>query len=351
MTNLPDLDLQFFEIISKFTGLGVEIFDSELQMLVVCRSLPAHLSRTPHPRCISGLPIAQARSSTTFVKESLAEVGIESHKIGSQEVEYKTEEHEEVKAFRTAHNIFVENHPLDTVKHLCQINADESHLFFFDQSGSTFTLPDEPGGQAKRVRGGRMGLTITPIATPTTKGRMQIIVRSKLVGEKRFLAMQAKYSNVLKMVRNESGYQTSVSYNDFVKNSVVQLVKIVRQKHPDMSDVTAFEYQHDLASTHVKGEFRTNIEQRLEENHIVENQLPGHATWLLQVWDILIAAFKMNYEDNMREAIGLSKDLRQREDEAQRVTFEKVCEMLAKTWERFPNEWIMGAFVHRKLST
>ena len=122
-------------------------------------------------------------------------------KIGSQEVEYKTEEHEEVQAFRRAHDIFMENHPVDAVKHLCQMNADESHLFWFDQSGKTFTLPDEAGGQAKRVRGGRMGLTITPVSTPTTKGRLQVIVRSKLIGEKRFLLMQNKYSNVLKLVR------------------------------------------------------------------------------------------------------------------------------------------------------
>ena len=33
------------------------------------------------------------------------------------------------------------------------------------------------------------------------------------------------------------------------------------------------------------------------------------------------------------------------------VTFELVCEVLTKTWERFPNEWIMAAFVHRKLMT
>ena len=38
--------------------------------------------------------------------------------------------------------------------------------------------------------------------------------------------MQAKYSNVLKLVRNETGYQTSVTYNDFVKNGVVQLAKV-----------------------------------------------------------------------------------------------------------------------------
>lgn len=272
-------------------------------------------------------------------------------KIGSQEVEYKTEDHEEVQAFRQAHDIFLENHPLTDIKHLAQINADESHLFFFDQSGKTFTLPGETGGQAKRVRGGRMGLTITPLATPTSKGRLQVIVRAKYVGEKRFLAMQAKYSNVMKLVRNESGYQTSASYNDFVKNCVVQLAKIVRQKHPDMSDITAFEYQHDLAPSHVKGEFRTNIEQRLLDSHIVENQIPGHATWLLQVWDILLAAFKMKYEENVREAIGLSKDLRKRTDEDHKVTFEIVCAQIARTWERFPNEWIMGAFVHRKLMT
>ena len=27
------------------------------------------------------------------------------------------------------------------------------------------------------------------------------------------------------------------------------------------------------------------------------------------------------------------------------------CAQLAKTWERFPNEWIMAAFVHRRLMT
>ncbi len=273
------------------------------------------------------------------------------HKIGSQELAYKTEDHPEVQLFRRAHDIFLENHPLVAVKHVAQMNADESHLFWFDQSGKTFTLPDEPGGQVKRTRGGRMGLTITPLATPTTKGRLQVIVRAKLIGEKRFEAMQAKYSNVLKLVRNESGYQTSASYNDFVKNCVVQLARLVRQKHPDMSDITAFEYQHDLAPSHVKGEFRTNVEQRFLDNHIVENQIPSHATWLLQVWDILLAAFKGQYEDNMSEAIGLSKDLRKRNGEAHRVTFEIVCAQIARTWERFPNEWIMGAFIHRKLMT
>ena len=154
-----------------------------------------------------------------------------------------------------------------------------------------------------------------------------------------------------RLVRNESGYQTSASYNDFVKNCVGQLAKLVRQKHPDMTDATGFEYQHDLAPSHVKGEFRTNVEQRFLDNNIVENQIPSHATWLLQVWDILFAAFKMRYEENVSEALGLSKDLRKRTDESHKVTFEIVCAQLARTWERFPNEWIMGAFVHRKLMT
>ena len=48
-----------------------------------------------------------------------------------------------------------------------------------------------------------------------------MIFRSKHIGEARFKAMQAKYNNVLKLVRNESGYQTSLTYNDFVKNVVV----------------------------------------------------------------------------------------------------------------------------------
>ena len=101
----------------------------------------------------------------------------------------------------------------------------------------------------------------------------------------------------------------------------------------------------------MNGEFRINIEDRFNENQIVENKIPGHATWLLQVWDILFAAFKGQYEDNVAEAIGLSKDLRKRTDESHKVTFEVVCEQLAKTWERFPNEWIMAAFTHRKLLT
>ena len=164
-------------------------------------------------------------------------------------MEYKTEDHPEVSTFREAHDIFMAGHPLENVKAICQMNADESHLFFFDQNGKTFVLPGEGGsGQTKRVRGGRMGCTITPVSTPTTKGRMQMIVRAKYVGEKRFRIQQAKYGNVLKLVRNESGYQTSVTYNDFVKNNVCQLARNVRAKHPDMSDVTAFEYQHDLVT-------------------------------------------------------------------------------------------------------
>ena len=49
-----------------------------------------------------------------------------------------------------------------------------------------------------------------------------------------------------------------------------------------------------MATSHTSGEFRTNIDQRFEENGIIENKIPGHATWLLQVWDILFAAFKVS---------------------------------------------------------
>ena len=210
--------------------------------IITVRAIFLILSAPQKNKSLAGDAVAKAKGSIKFTTNQLEEMGIHVEKIGSKEVEYKTEDHPEVKAFRAAHEIFMSHHPLPQVATLCQMNADESHLFWYDQSGKTLTTPECTGAQVQRLRGGRYGLTITPVATPTTKGRMQVIVKKKLIGEKRFQAMQGKYSNVLKMVRNESGYQTSASYNDFVKNSVVQLAKTVRQKHPDMTEQTGFEY-------------------------------------------------------------------------------------------------------------
>ena len=125
-------------------------------------------------------------------------------------------------------------------------------------------------------------MTITPLSTTATKGRMQVIFRTKHIGEQRFKAQQAKYNNVLKLVRNESGYQTSATYNDFVKNGVVQMVKKIRETGHGFTDVTPFEFTHDSAYAHIKGDFRTNIQQRLEEHNLIENIIPTHATWLVQ---------------------------------------------------------------------
>ena len=271
-------------------------------------------------------------------------------KVGGKEVQYlyKEESHPEEQAFRKSHEIFMEKHPLPDLKWICQATADESHIFWFDQSGKILCVP---GGDAsiRRGAGGRPGLTITPCATVTTKGRLQIIVCSKYIGEERFQAMQAKFHNVLKLVRNKSGYQTSATYNDFVKHVVVQMIKILRQKHPGMTPETPFEFQHDRFPGHVKGEFRNNIVEKFDDNWIIENQVPAHA---LKAFEPIIAAFKHMYEVNMSKRLGLSLDLRKRTAEtASKVTFEMVIEELAKTWERLPNEWIAAAFVHCRLLT
>ena len=71
---------------------------------------------------------------------------------------------------------------------------------------------------------------------------------------------------------------------------------------------------------------------------------------MLQAQEIIIAAFKAEYEKKMAAAIGMHQDLRKRPgNPANRVTFEVVCETLSQTWQQFPNEWLAAAFVHRKL--
>ena len=75
---------------------------------------------------------ANAKASQSFLRQHLQESGIEVEKIGSQMVEYKTEDNAEVQGFRLAHKIFMDGHYLQDIAAICQINADESHLFWFD---------------------------------------------------------------------------------------------------------------------------------------------------------------------------------------------------------------------------
>ena len=108
-----------------------------------------------------------------------------------------------------------------------------------------------------------------------------------------------------------------------------------------------------MAYCHAKGgEYRQNIQQRMDEHAIIENIIPSHATWLVQPWEPLIACFKVLYSQRMAKMMGQTMDLRLRpSDGMKNVTFEQVCDCLARTWEEMPNAWLLLAFVKRKFLT